>query len=289
MVWVSIELNLLIFLPIVVLNTFVSRGASGLKIFFLQRLGGLFVLIRMILISQKALGAGPHLAGLGLLYKIGGFPFHSWLLQIRMALSWESLLVIVTIQKILPLCLLTIFNRDVLVLVSVVAWGVLRVSALLVKNVKKVFLISSLYFLRALVLATALGGWRWKVLLWLYSCVFASFSVLRGGEKASPSSTPGGVALESLGGWLVVILFLRGLPPLPAFFLKLELFSSFCGQGELFQGLIFMLLRGGFIYIYVTLLSRLVLFRVTLKRRSPKYKTGAIIGLSPILTLWAII
>jgi len=61
------------------------------------------VLVFILILSQGE-GAGfLALTGLRLLLKIGGFPFHQWLIALRGELRWERLLVLLTIQKSIPL------------------------------------------------------------------------------------------------------------------------------------------------------------------------------------------
>jgi len=288
LIWVLIELNLLLFLPMLVFSSGLFRGTSGLKFFFIQRAGGLLVLIFIVLLRQGGRKGLLAFTSLSLLLKIGGFPFHQWLISLRRELRWERLLVLLTIQKSVPLFLVTSLSRGVLILISVVGWGAIRTGGLLVKQIKKIFILSSVFFLGAILLATLLGGWGWKRLLVLYFRVFFSFSILEGGEKGAPRGAPRANSVDRALGWLIVILSLRGIPPFPRFFLKLEVLRSLWEHAETLVRLIFILRGGVFLYIYITLLFWFLLLNQGLKTEHRKRKLGLIVGVAPSVALWVL-
>ena len=58
-----------------------------------------------------------------LVLKLGGAPFHSWLPSLRRRLSWDSLFILLTIQKINPLLILRMYSPH--------SYGVLMVSGVI--------------------------------------------------------------------------------------------------------------------------------------------------------------
>lgn len=288
LVWVLIELNLILFIPRLTLNSDAFRGVAGLKFFFVQRIGGLLVLAFLILSSQIPRRGAATLGRFAILLKIGAFPFHHWLLSLGGHVRWESLFILLTLQKAIPLYLLANFNRRGVILIRAVRWAILSFSSLLVKQVKQIFILSSVFFLGGLVLATALGGWGWKALLFLYFSVFFSFTVFWGGEKNSSGSSPRANSQERAARWLVIILFLRGIPPFPAFFLKLEMVRRLLRQRARAWALIFLLTRGVFLYIYSSLLCWLLLERQGIKSSAKKTKLGGAVALCSLF-LWALL
>ena len=264
------------------------RGTRGLKFFFIQRVGGLLVLIFILILSQGERVGLLVFTRLRLLLKIGGFPFHQWLIALSGELRWESLLVLLTIQKSIPLFLVSTLRRGVLIFTRVFRWGLVRIRRLLAKQIKKIFILSSVFFLGALILTTTVGGWGWKGLLALYFGVFFSFSILEGGEKGAPRGAPATNSADLSFSWLVVILSLRGVPPFPSFFLKLEVLRSLWRHSEVLRGLIFILRGGVFLYIYVTLLLWFLLLNQGVKTNHGKRKLRFFIGVAPSVCLWVL-
>jgi len=62
--------------------------------------------------------------------------------------------------------------------------------SLLVKQVKKVFILSSVFFLIGIILMPSMAGGAWKPILALYFFVFSYFCVFAGREKQHPRGSP---------------------------------------------------------------------------------------------------
>lgn len=75
-------------------------------------------------------------------------------------LSWEAIAVLLTLQKILPLHLLAHRGTVSVLNLRRAGWFFLRRARLLVRKTKKLILISSVFFLAALVILPLLSGGR---------------------------------------------------------------------------------------------------------------------------------
>lgn len=80
--WAAMEINLLLLLPRLVFNSGALRGPRGLKLFFIQRLRGLFLLLLVIEVLAADVKFTREVIRGILLFKIGGFPFHQWLISL---------------------------------------------------------------------------------------------------------------------------------------------------------------------------------------------------------------
>lgn len=70
------EINLLLLLPRLVFNAGAFRGPRGLKLFFIQRLRGLFLLLLVVEVLVTDVKFTREVIRGLLLLKMGGFPFH---------------------------------------------------------------------------------------------------------------------------------------------------------------------------------------------------------------------
>jgi len=274
--WVVIELNLLLLLPSLVFTSGVLRGPRGLKLFFIQSLGGLLLLINLRQARWAERGLTQEfIAGL-LLFKIGGFPFHQWTISLMGEVSWEAIAVLLTLQKILPLHLLAHRGTVSVFILSRVGWVFLRRARLLAGKTKKLMLISSVFFLAALTVVPVLSGGEWKKLLLIYFVIFFSFRALGGGEKdVLISSSCFSDRLRS-ALWLFVLLTLSGRPPFLGFFLKLEISALLCDNREIFGAALFLMGRAVFLYIYVSLMLHFISSSFGIKRTSGKRRAALI-------------
>ena len=257
--WAAIELNLLILLPSLTFSSRAFRGPSGLKFFFVQSLGGLLLLLALSQRLRVQAFFYSFIIRILILLKIGGFPFHSWLLTLGPELKWENLVVVLTIQKIIPLHFLSHVRSSNLILIRAFAWLTIRARGLIVIKTKKLIILSSIFFLAALVLAPILVGANWKKLLLVYFLIFLSVSFLRGGEKEVLTTTCGGGRSGLALIWLRAILILSGAPPFLGFYLKLEVIAFLWRIQERLGLLVFLLGRAIFLFIYVTLILFLII------------------------------
>lgn len=199
-----------------------------------------------------------------LLLKIGGFPFHQWLLALGAEISWEALAILLTLQKIIPLHFLSHRGRACLLFLRNRAWVILAFARALVRKTKKLLLLSSVFFLAALTLLPVLAGGGWKKLLLAYLLIFLTFRILSGGEKDTLVSETSGGDWGREAAWLLIVLILRGAPPFLGFFVKLEIVSVLCSLQETLTACRFLASRAVFLYIYLTLL----MWAVTKKQRT---------------------
>lgn len=102
--WVGLELNTLAFIPLILNNSNKTSRESAIKYFLTQTLASIIFLISTILPLDSYLR--QILIIIRIIIKLGAAPFHSWLPRIVEAISWISLLILLTIQKINPLLIL---------------------------------------------------------------------------------------------------------------------------------------------------------------------------------------
>nr|ADA69801.1 NADH dehydrogenase subunit 2 [Sphaeroma serratum] len=103
--WAGLELNLLSFIPFILMGGGSPSVESGLKYFLVQACGSFLVLyIGMVLAFTSA--ALSSVLVLSLVLKSGGGPVHSWLPMVVEGLSWGKVGAIFSVQKLAPLTLL---------------------------------------------------------------------------------------------------------------------------------------------------------------------------------------
>ena len=276
----------MLFTPLIVFSSPLTRGRAGLKFFFVQRVRGLFLFIFFIMIRDLTWSYYLVVTTTAILiFKIGGFPFHQWVVQLRESVSWETLGLILTVQKIIPLYFLSVLAPKLITKLSLLRWVILGGLSLYVKQIKKLFVFSSVFFLAALILRARIGSWKWKRVLLLYLFVFLSICNFIGGELRTAPASAGALASREIRNWLFILLVLRGLPPFPGFFLKLEVASFLLKEEERFLVLTFFLRGAVFLYIYTTFILWLTLKSFSKKpRRFRKLHALSLFLITPALS-----
>nr|DBA44324.1 TPA_asm: NADH dehydrogenase subunit 2 [Depressigyra globulus] len=117
-VWAGLEINLIAFIPLMLYRGTVLETESAIKYFIFQAVGSALIMLGSLLslgpdfiwsLSTNgvmlSLEKGVIILIIGLLLKLGAFPFHFWFPSVAGGISWFSNLLLFTWQKIAPLFL----------------------------------------------------------------------------------------------------------------------------------------------------------------------------------------
>lgn len=107
-VWGGLEINLLSFIPIIVCSINENEVESTLKYFLVQALGSSLILLGRFRLYNYIMGVlrlsfRCILLLFSIIVKLGVFPFHYWLPQVILGLSWFSCIILSTWQKLGPI------------------------------------------------------------------------------------------------------------------------------------------------------------------------------------------
>lgn len=139
-VWIFIELNLISFVAFLWSKKLKVLWEAVPKYFLVQSIGSAGVLLGLI--SQPVLDIlGKFVIVIFLIFKLGGAPFHFWFISISQILSAESLYLLFSVQKFLPLYLFSLLRAPLPYLVILV--NILVSTILALKSRRFNFLISS--------------------------------------------------------------------------------------------------------------------------------------------------
>nr|QOE56574.1 NADH dehydrogenase subunit 2 [Antigona lamellaris] len=234
--WVGVEIN---FLGAVcyMCGSSVNEGESVMKYFVVQVLGScLLILGILMMVNCCFAGLVDLMLLLGVLVKLGGFPFQFWVPSIMSGLSWSGCFVVSVVQKIIILWLLCNLNilkmeLEVLEVIASLTCVVGCLGGLGVLSYRVLLGYSSLVhlgFLMILCCVSSSGLWYYLIFYMilnlglmgsLWSLKVYSFSDLMKEKKMS-----------ELGQiWWVSLYFLSlaGLPPFSGCVLKI-LFLLLC-------------------------------------------------------------
>lgn len=105
-IWAGIELNLLSFIPIILLSNSNQETEASIKYFIAQALGSRIILISSLSLwfySIVPINSITMLLTISIILKIGIAPCHLWYPSVITSISWVSCLLLSTWQKLAPL------------------------------------------------------------------------------------------------------------------------------------------------------------------------------------------
>ena len=216
MVWLFLEVNLLIIVPLMIFRKTVEETESSIKYFLVQVVGRIIILLRTFRVGVQR----GFL--IGICIKLGIVPFHFWVASVLAGVGWEICGVLLTLQKAPLLSLLLYLDNEFCV--------ALRLIGLLSAILGGIIGINQVYF-RPLIGYSSIShiGWlvvfsyRSRGVIWFYFFVYCTIvlglvSVINKIKSTSFVNYFWGV--NSL--YIITFLFsLGGLPPLRGFAAKL--------------------------------------------------------------------
>ena len=125
--WAGIELNLLSFIPLIILSNSNQETEASIKYFLAQALGSRVMLISSLSLwfnNSFPLNHIRFLLLISLVLKIGIAPCHLWYPSVITSISWLSCLILSTWQKLAPLAIISFiitrsFSSTILILAAI--------------------------------------------------------------------------------------------------------------------------------------------------------------------------
>nr|UVI60679.1 NADH dehydrogenase subunit 2 [Haliotis virginea] len=275
-IWVGLEINMMGFIPLLIYRGLTMETESSIKYFIMQALGSSMLMFGSLLSFNISLSwelyqqntsiVGLTLVILSLFLKLGAFPFHFWLPEVMMNISWLNCLILTTWQKLAPVFLLTAMTQS---------WNYPTIISLLFIMAGMSSIIGGLgginqTQIRTLLAYSSIGHVGWMTFcaltsessLKIYFLIYALISVClfmnlwtsdtksfrRIGTLKNENSKTNQLTL------IFILLSLGGMPPLLGFAAKWTAISFSCIISS--PALIFPLLLGSLmsLFYYLTLL-----------------------------------
>nr|YP_010555845.1 NADH dehydrogenase subunit 2 [Cryptonema producta]UYR95077.1 NADH dehydrogenase subunit 2 [Cryptonema producta] len=228
-IWVGIEVNfmgVLCFLS----GSSVEEAEGTMKYYLAQVLGSCFSVMGFLMIMN---GVGVSYTTsfilIGMLMKLGAFPFHFWVGPVVSKLSWTGCVMVMIIQKIVPLWVVSNFmftgeEMSCVEFLSVCTCAAGSLGGLGVLNYRVLMGFSSIQHNGYLLLLSCSSSWSLWVYFIIYS-IISSFMMLSLWEENVSSfldltNKKGSNNLWSVWWISMYFLSLAGLPPFTGFVLK---------------------------------------------------------------------
>lgn len=108
--WLRIEVNLLRFVPVILIRNNNQETEASIKYFLAQALGSSAILVfSTALWNSSSLELFYIILVVSILLKLGSAPCHFWYPSVISSISWISCFILTTWQKLAPLCAISFF------------------------------------------------------------------------------------------------------------------------------------------------------------------------------------
>ena len=221
LIWISLELNILRFLPVISSKENIEMENS-IKYFLIQRWASVIFLIRFFffyIINNNF----SILINLRLFIKLGIRPFHSWFISILKTSSLNTLFILSTIQKIIPLIIIFNIKVNNILIFTIILLTLIFILRLLPStiNINKVLALSSINNVIWLIIRTLLS--LKIILLFIVIYMYIILGVVRIYNFYRLNVFYQINSIVFLDKFIILIVFisLGGMPPMLGFLRKI--------------------------------------------------------------------
>ena len=172
MIWVRLELNILRFLPIITSREY-SPIENSIKYFLVQRIASIIYITCVLICLIKYNYILEIFMVIRIIIKLGAAPFHGWFLSLSKSLRLFVLLIISTVQKIIPILITRVLNvfSTVIIFVCAVTFLVIFYNRIILLSLIKILALSRINNLVWFLVRIIAGIQFFYLLLTIYRCI----------------------------------------------------------------------------------------------------------------------
>nr|YP_054505.1 NADH dehydrogenase subunit 2 [Ixodes uriae]BAD27241.1 NADH dehydrogenase subunit 2 [Ixodes uriae] len=220
--WLSMEINMMMFIPLMNSKNFLSCN-SMINYFIIQSLASSMFLFSSILFFSLKITLFYNIIILSILIKLAAAPFHMWFPQISENISYKSFFLLSTIQKIIPLQILSVFNNNKIILFIVLSATLGTLGGFNQISLRKILAFSSISHLAWMMTLIMINQFYWIIYFMMYFFILLKIIIFL---KMNFINTINNFYTKNLLPMNKFQLFstfmsLGGLPPFMGFFMKL--------------------------------------------------------------------
>uniref|UniRef100_UPI0030DF17D7 NADH dehydrogenase subunit 2 n=1 Tax=Ayyaria chaetophora TaxID=1291247 RepID=UPI0030DF17D7 len=268
--WMSLEMNLFAFLTTLVYKEMKKIEESLMIYFIMQTISSNIFIFSTIMMKMNLLyNYFILLMMTSMIMKLGLFPFHFWMISSVEKMSWTSCMILLTIQKMIPLIILMSFvHYKMFSILLIFNSLILSITGLMTLSLRKILTYSSLNHLTLMMFSTILSKKIMKMYFMLY--LFMSVITMKIFETYNMnfilqtflSSKEDKFLLMSL---TMVFLSLIGIPPFLGFLPKLLILMKMIETKLLLMTLVYLFssVISSFFYIRVFMTNLIMNFSMT--------------------------
>lgn len=220
--WLSIEINLMRFIPIINNNT-IKNCYSIVVYFIIQSFSSSLFFFSSFQYFLNSSLIFLSFINLAILIKLAIIPFHFWIIIIANSVNFNALFILLSFQKIIPLFIISKFFYSPLITLVVISTLISSISALNLKQINKLLILSSISHQGWIICLIAKKINFWITYLIIYSIILFPIINLTTRYKINYMEIRN-VSKININEKLLFIrkfMSLGGIPPFLGFFIKI--------------------------------------------------------------------
>nr|YP_010577094.1 NADH dehydrogenase subunit 2 [Amphitretus pelagicus]UZN92540.1 NADH dehydrogenase subunit 2 [Amphitretus pelagicus] len=238
MMWMGLELNLMGILPLMNIKSNNLEIESSMKYFIIQSLSSsLFIMSTIFMFFNSATmysmfnnNLFSTIMIISLLIKMGTAPFHMWLTSMCKYMSWMTLFLILTWQKLGPLFMLSFINTNLIIIIIMSLFSTILGSIQMINqsNLQLIMTYSSISHLGWMLPASYMNNLIMLIYLIIYSLITLPLFIFFSSKSSfyCYSLTENLTTMNKNNIFMMMMMMsLGGMPPMLGFMSKLMMLN----------------------------------------------------------------
>nr|YP_010350306.1 NADH dehydrogenase subunit 2 [Ixodes australiensis]UOK09735.1 NADH dehydrogenase subunit 2 [Ixodes australiensis] len=219
--WISMEINMMVFIPMMNSKNYLSCN-SMIYYFIIQSLASSMFLFSSILHFLLKFNTINFIIVMTILIKLASAPFHTWFPQISEGLKMNSFFLLSTIQKLIPLQMISIFSTNKIVIFIIMSSMVGTFGGFNQTSIRKILAFSSISHLSWMMTLIMCNQFFWVIYFIVYTFILYKIIFFM---KINKFNYIKNINMQKFSNFSKFSFFsyfmsLAGLPPFLGFLLK---------------------------------------------------------------------
>nr|UYB78431.1 NADH dehydrogenase subunit 2 [Alectorobius microlophi] len=219
--WVCLEFNMMSFIPLMYSKNLISMNSVMMYFLIQSAASSIYIFsISIFFLNSFFINYMCMLVMISMLIKLGAAPFHYWLPQISEGLTFYILSILLTLQKMIPFYITSIFKTNFLILFILMSAVMGSIGGFNQFSTRKILAFSSISHLAWILSLQLINSNFWIIYLMIYSLIIIilikilytySINFINFSKKMNPYTN---------FLFIIMLLSLGGMPPTIGFIVK---------------------------------------------------------------------
>nr|UXD79095.1 NADH dehydrogenase subunit 2 [Haemaphysalis qinghaiensis] len=219
--WIMMEMNMMMFIPIMKYNK-LENCNSMITYFITQSFSSILFFMSASMICMNYSYFMEILINISILIKLAMIPFHFWLISISEMLDYNSFLIILTFQKIIPLFILFKMKTEIYMFVSILSLMLSSIMIFNLKMFKKILIFTSISHLNWMIILMFISSNFWiSYMIGYFLMINSMLSFLKKNKIMSLNGLISNkFSINEKISIIISMMSLGGMPPFLGFVIK---------------------------------------------------------------------
>nr|YP_009000412.1 NADH dehydrogenase subunit 2 [Argas lagenoplastis]AHF21600.1 NADH dehydrogenase subunit 2 [Argas lagenoplastis] len=220
--WICLEMNMMMFIPIMNSKTLLSSNSITFYFITQSLASTIFIFFFLLSLINPTLLINNTFMVSAILMKLGAAPFHIWFPEVSEGLKFSSLLVLMTLQKLIPLLILNFMNNFIMLMSLLMSTTVGSLGGWNQNSIRKILAFSSITHIGWMISLIMNAKTWWLMYFFIYSFIITTFIFFVSKMNISFISQISFLNEPLMKiSFIMTLLSLGGMPPMLGFLVKL--------------------------------------------------------------------